>query len=416
MKILFIHQNYPAQFKQLAPALANRGHDVRALAINGEQTQGVKLVNYVLDRGSSKNIHPWALDFEAKLIRGRSAGRAMQQLKTEGFTPDLIIAHPGWGEALFARDVFPEAKQLHFLEFFYGPEGKDVNFDSEFAKDNFESKAKVRVKNASPLLNLQEMDRGYAPTEWQKSTWPPHYHDKIDVIFDGIDTEVVCPKKPNPLEIKHKDSSLVKRLINENDEVITFVNRNLEPYRGYHSFIRALPEIQKKRPNAITLIVGGDGVSYGAPAPEGTNWKNYFLEEVKDSLDLSRVVFLGKVSYDVYLNLLRLSSCHVYLTYPFVLSWSCLEAMSAGCIVVGSKTQPVEEVISHGTNGLLVDFFDYEAISAQVIDVLENQGKYHHLRVEARKHVIKHYDLETQCLPKQIKLVESMLKDSKVMA
>ena len=186
------------------------------------------------------------------------------------------------------------------------------------------------------------------------------------------------------------------------DEVITFVNRNLEPYRGFHVFMRALPALLRRRPNAQVLIIGGNDVSYGQPPPHGENWRTVMLRELHGQLPMDRIHFVGKVPYKVYLNVLQVSACHVYLTYPFVLSWSCLEAMAAGCVVVGSKTQPVQEVIEHGKTGLLVDFFDRDALVNEVVTVLDNRADYAAMREAARAHVVAHYDLMRVCLPEQL--------------
>ena len=197
-------------------------------------------------------------------------------------------------------------------------------------------------------------------------------------------------------------------ILHAGEEVLTFVNRNLEPYRGYHQFMRALPRILREWPNAEVLIVGGDDVSYGAKAPEGRTWKQIFLDEVQADLDPARVHFLGRIPYDAYLNVLRVSRCHVYLTYPFVLGWSCIEAMSAGCLVVGSATAPVQEVIKHGANGLLVDFFDHRALADNVIGVLAQPEKYAPMRASARATAVERYDLDSQCLPRQLRLIEQL--------
>ena len=228
---------------------------------------------------------------------------------------------------------------------------------------------------------------------------PEAYQEGISVIFDGIDTQVV---KPDPQAV----FIFGDRSFSVGDEVITFINRNLEPQRGYHIFMRALPEILRRRPNAVALIVGEDGVSYGLPPANGNSWKQIFLDEVKNRLDLSRVFSLGRIAYVEYLRLLQISACHVYLTYPFVLGWSCIEAMSAGCLVVGSATPPVQEVIEHDKNGLLVDFFDVDALADTVADCLARPVHYAHLRTAARQTVVTRYDLNTVCLPAQMRFVE----------
>jgi len=406
MKILFIHQNFPGQFRALSNALATKGHEVRAIAITGKEVPGVDVQNYIVQRGSSKNIHPLVTDFETKIIRGEACANALEKLKKEGYAPDLVIAHSGWGETAFLKDIFPDVKFCNYFEFYYKV-GTDTHFDPEFSRDSSLSRMRLRTKNASHLLALESMDIALCPTNWQASTAPEIYKSKIKVVFDGIDTDIVKPNLDASLTIKKQNGATFN--FTKNDEIITFVNRQLEPYRGYHSFIRSLPKILKTRPQAKVLIVGGDKVSYGAQAPDGKTWKHIFYDEIKDQVDESRIFFLGNISYDAYLSLIQISSVHVYLTYPFVLSWSCLEALSVGLVVVGSKTPPVEEVINHKKNGILVDFFNYAEISNAVIHVLENPNEYENIRQAARKTIIDKYNLKTVCLPKQIEIIESIL-------
>jgi len=403
LRLLFVHQNFPGQFKHLAPALAAMGHTVKAMAIDGPGLPNLDLVRYKPARGTSREIHPWAAEFETKVIRGEACAAAALKLKAEGFSPDVIVANPGWGESLFLKDVWPEARLLALIEFYYVARGLDYNFDPEFGGTDVARDARLRTKNAHMLLALEAMDWGVCPTQFQASTVPRTYRDRISVIFDGIDTGAVSPDASATLTVEG-------RTFRAGDEVLTFVNRNLEPYRGYHIFMRALPEILEKRPNAVALIVGGDEVSYGAAAPDGKTWKQIFHDEVKARLDASRVFFLGRVPYAQYLKVLQVSRCHVYLTYPFVLGWSCIEAMSAGCLVLGSRTPPVEEVIAHGKSGLLVDFFDVKALASTVIEALGRPERYVPLREAARRAAIERYDLRSICLPQQIALVERLAR------
>ncbi len=402
MNLLFVHQNFPGQFKHLAPHFAGAGHRVHAFAIEGRDVPGVEVHRYQLNRGSSRQIHPWAQEFETKVIRGEACAAASSQLKAQGFTPDVIVANPGWGESLFLKDVWPGARLLAFIEFYYAARGLDFDFDPEFHRRDLARDAQLRAKNAHLLMTLEDMDWGLSPTHFQRSTVPETYRDRISVIFDGIDTGVVRPDSVATITLKDRSAR-------SGGEVITFVNRNLEPYRGYHIFMRALPEILRRRPQAIALIVGGDGVSYGAAAPAGKTWKQVFLDEVKDRLDLSRVFFLGRLSYADYLKVLQVSACHVYLTYPFVLGWSCIEALSAGCLVVGSATPPVKEVIEHEKNGLLVDFFDVGTLADTVVDCLARAERYAPLRAAARRTAVERYDLATVCLLQQVQLVERLV-------
>jgi glycosyltransferase involved in cell wall biosynthesis len=401
MNILFVHQNFPGQFKHLAPALLKAGHKVVALGIGGAGLAEIPLVRYKPGRNTSRDLHPLARDFETKLIRGDACAAASVRLKRGGFNPDVIVLNPGWGEGLFLKDVWPDAKMLTLLEFFYAARGLDADFDPEFRIDDIAQDARVHIKNASLLMALDSMDWGMSPTQFQHSVMPRAYRDRISVVFDGIDTGVVRPDAAASF-------TLAGKTLRAGDEVLTFINRNLEPYRGYHQFMRALPRIMRERPNALVLVVGGDEVSYGAAAPAGKTWKQLFFDEVKDRVDVSRLHFLGRIPYVSYLQLLQVSACHVYLSYPFVLGWSCIESLSAGCLVVGSATAPVQEVIQHQQNGLLVDFFDHDALAKAVIATLAQPAAYAHLRHAARESAVVRYDLATQCLPRQIELIDQL--------
>ncbi len=408
MNILFIHQNFPGQFKFLAPALAAQGHRVVAMIMQKTELrewQGVRLLPYGARRGTTPNVHPWVSDFETKAIRGEACFRAALQLKAEGFMPDVVIAHPGWGESLFVKEVWPQAKLGIYCEFFYHAQGADVGFDPEFPSTDDGEACRLRLKNLNNLLHFEVADAGLSPTEWQASTFPERFRQKISVIHDGIDTRAVAPAPGVSLTLGGK------LVLTRNDEVVTFVNRNLEPYRGYHVFMRALPQLLRARPNARVLIVGGDDVSYGARAPDGKKWKDIFAAEVRPQIsdaDWSRVHFLGNLPYQQFIPLLQLSAVHVYLTYPFVLSWSLLEAMSAGCAIVASDTAPLREAIRDGDTGRLVDFFNHEALAAQVAAVLADAGERQRLGANARSFAQETYDLRSVCLPRQLAWVDAL--------
>ena len=380
MRILFVHQNFPGQYRHIAAHYARNGHQVAAIGENKnlrrlQPVPGVRLLGYDAPAGSF-------------IQRGRRVAAGAAHLRLSGFWPDVIFVHIGWGEALFLKDVFPEAHIVLYCEYFYRAHGGDMGFDPEFPSTP-EKRLRVRVMNAPLLMALDASDIGVAPTLWQQSRFPAIYRPGIRVIHDGIDTDRVTPGQPE-------------------EELITYVSRNLEPYRGFHTFMRAIPEIQRRRPNARIVIVGGDDISYSPRLRSGQTYRQRLLAELAGRIDLSRVRFMGRIPYADYLALLRKSAVHIYLTYPFVLSWSLLEAMSAGCLVVGSRTPPVQEVMRDGENGLLVDFFSPAAVAERIGYALERQGELKPLRVAARQTVVQRYDLRRVCLPGQLALVEAL--------
>ena len=403
MNILFVHQNFPGQYKHLAPALAARpGYKVVALGMNQQlpALPGIPAIYYQVSRGNTPGIHPGLIDAESKLIRGEAAAAAAEQLRQQGFIPDLICVHPGWGESLFLDEIYPNTPQLHYCEFFYRTRGSDVDFDPEYAIVDLASRCRVRFKNAANLFSLHTATWGISPTAWQRAQYPVLDQARISAIHDGIDTACVIPNPQASLQINNRNLEL-----RAGDEIITFVNRNLEPMRGFHRFMRALPAIQRRRPQARILIVGGDEVSYGKALPAGQTYRQKYLAEIGDQLDHSRIHFVGRVPYPVFLGLLQVSAVHVYLTYPFVLSWSMVETLAAGTLVVASDTKPVAEVIKDGVNGRLVGFFDIKGWSAALTDALARPEAYLAMRETARVMARDKYDLRTVCMPRQIALL-----------
>ena len=411
MNILFVHQNFPGQFKHLAPALARLGHRVVAMHINASPPMpGVSLVRYGVQGRPGQGTQRWMADLEVKTLRGEAAWQAAMHMREQGFVPDVIVAHPGWGESLFLQQVWPQARMGIYCEFFYKAEGADVGFDPEFGLPAADNACRLQMKNANYELHFSRVQAGISPTHWQASLFPEPFASRIAVIHDGIRTDLI---RPDPKATVRLDTAQGPLTLSAQDEVISFVNRNLEPYRGYHQFMRALPAILQARPKAQVVVIGGNEVSYGAAAPPGADgqaqtWREIFLNEVKDQLDLQRVHFVGKVPYKDFLRVLQVATVHVYLTYPFVLSWSLLEAMSAGCAIVASDTAPVREAIRHGETGQLVDFFDHAALAQQVIALCDKPPERARLGKQARAFAVEHYDLEQHCLPQQIAWVQAL--------
>jgi glycosyltransferase involved in cell wall biosynthesis len=407
MNFLLIHQNFPGQYKHLAPALAQQGHRVVGLGEIKQRGElpGVEQLGYQPPQPAAATTHHYLQGLEAHVRRGQQVVRVLQQLQRSGFRPDLILAHPGWGEALYLKDMYPRVPLIGLFEFYYRSQGEDVGFDPEFPTD-LDRYCRARTRNAHLLIALEAVDWGVCPTAYQRSVHPEVFHPKLRVIHDGIDTDLACPNPTISLTLNPPGQPLT---LTRQEEVITFVNRNLEPYRGYHIFMRALPQLLRQRPQVQVIIVGGEGVSYGAAAPTGTSWKQIYLEEVENQIDLNRVHFFDRLPYHQLIQLFQVSSVHVYLTYPFVLSWSMLEAMACGGLVIGSRTAPVEEVIRDGENGLLVDFFSPEEICDRIYQVLDHPDRMQTLRHQARQTILEHYDLKQVCLPQQLNLVQEVL-------
>ncbi len=406
MKILFVHQNFPGQYKHLAPAFATRGAQVIALTDRNNQARarhlanGVEVLAYASPPNTSPATHNYLQSAEAHVRRGQAAARAALQLQRKGFSPDVIVGHPAWGECLFLKDVFPAAKLLLYAEFFYRSAGSDFNFDPEYPA-SFDQRCKLRLRNSTQLVSFESADAAVSPTFWQRRQYPEPCRERISVVHDGIDVSRVLRRRDARFTLPNG------KVLTTEDEVVTYVARNLEPYRGFHRFMRALPRIQTARPSAKIVIVGGDEISYGRMLPDGKTYRELMLAELGAAIDLDRVFFLGRIPYDRYLDLLSISSVHVYLTYPFVLSWSMLEAMACDCVVVGSRTPPVEEVIEDGKNGYLVDFFSADSIAEKVVDVLKYRAEKEAIGALARQTVLDRFALG-RCLPLQIELVERL--------
>lgn len=405
MNILFVHQSFPGQYRHILRALAAQGeHQLVGLGIaelSEPLPEGVTYLRYGLSRGNTPGVHDWLLDVDSKLVRGEACAMAAAKLRHNGFVPDVICAHPGWGEALFLRDVWPAVPLLCYQEFFYNSRGFDYDFDPELQGiPDWQACARLRLKNANPLLMLQASSWNITPTQFQRSTFPSEWQKRFSVIHDGIDTQLAAPD-PDVAPLLLPDGTL----LSSGDATITFVNRHIEPHRGCHTFIRAIPEIQRLHPHARIVIVGATtGVSYGKSGPNDC-WRDVFLQEVSSRYNPERVHFTGSLPYAHFLHLLKLSACHVYLTYPFVLSWSLLEAMSTGLPVVGSATPPVQEVVRHGETGLLVDFFSPTSLSEAVNNLLDDPTLAAKLGQQARQLVLDRFSLQ-HCVPRQLSLIQ----------
>lgn len=402
MNILFSHRNFPAQFRHVLIELAKDSKNKIVFLTSRKDTpniKGVTKVIYKTKREVPDNTHNYLRFYEESIIHGQAVAEAAIALKNQGFVPDVIYGHT-WGNTMFMKDIFPEVPLICYFEWFYNSEGADVGFDGAVQNEN--ARAKTRCKNSHLLVDLYSCDKGISPTFWQRNQFPKEYHDKIEVLHDGIDTDFFVPNE----EVKFKVPGSELEL-SCNDEVITYATRGMEPYRGFPQFMEAAEKLLKRRPNAHVLVGGEDRVCYGQKLPEGQTFKKLMLEKL--DLDSSRLHFTGTLPYNEYLKLLQVSSAHVYLTYPFVLSWSLIEAMSVGCPIVASNTKPVLEVIKDGHSGLLVDFYDIDAIVGKVEYILDNQDEVKSIRGNTRKTAVEHYDLK-MLLPKHINMIRTISK------
>lgn len=408
MKILFIHPNMPGQYKHLARILAeDKNNQVVFLTKEKPDVNipGITKVEYKMTREVSPETHRYLINLERAVFNGQEVWRVCNQLKAKGFVPDVVVMHPGWGDGLFIKDIFNGVPCLSFLEFYYSAYSGDVNFlrldyiqTAPYTRSP-DDNARVRLKNACNLYNLEICDWGVSPTHWQNIQNPKWFHSKISVLHDGIDTNVVVP--PDGTE----SISINGKTLTKNDEVITYIARNFEPYRGLPTAMRAFKEIQKRRPNAHIVCVGADGVSYGASPPAGTTFRRMMLEETKP--DMNRLHFIGYLKHQDMLNVLKVSSAHIYLTVPFVLSWSMMEAMASECVLLGSNTPPVMEVLKHEYNGIIIDFYDHMELADWVDKIFTHPTRMRHLGKAARQSILDHYSLR-KLLPLHIDLIRDL--------
>lgn len=404
MRVLFLHPNFPAQFRHLAVALAKDSNHqvVFGTARKEGSLAGVAKAMYTPSRDANPQTHHYVRPLENAVLQGQAVYRLAEGLKTRGFVPDVVYGHSGWGPTLFIKDAFPNAKLLCYFEWFYHARGSDADFDPNDPL-TLDDEARIRLKNAPILIDLYSCDRGLSPTNWQQQQFPPEYRGKITVHHDGIDTEFFQPQPGSQLVLPRIELDLTGVR-----EIVTYVARGMEPYRGFPQLIEAIGLLQQRRPECHAVIVGENRVAYGKQLPDGKTYKDAMLEKVP--LDLNRVHFTGLLPYSEYLQVLQASSVHIYLTRPFVLSWSMLEALSAGCLVVASRTAPVTEVIEDGVNGLLVDFFSPQEICDRVEEVLNHPTQMAEIRAKARETIQERYDM-AQLLPQHLQWIRQVVED-----
>jgi glycosyltransferase involved in cell wall biosynthesis len=396
MKIVFVHQNFPGQFARLAMVLAQEGHEVVGLGTRRTcSLPGIVYHPYAPvdgpDDAPFQNRYSPAIP---RLRRAYGVAHRAHALAQQGFDPDIVVVNTGWGENLFLKDVWPNARHVAYFEYYYAAKGQDLDFDPEFPVPSMETIWRLRIKNAMQLGALDAADIAVAPTRFQRDTFPTYLRDRLAVIHDGIDAENLKPN-PDAWMKLGKDGPRLDR----DTPVVTYVTRNIEPMRGSHIVLRSLPDILDIDPRLQVVVVGGTGTSYSGNAPGEKTWLDIFRSRIKRPVDWSRVHFVGNLPYDQFVRVLQISSAHLYLTYPFVLSWSLIESMALGCRIVASDTDPVREVIQDGVNGRLFPFFDEKALAERVRETLADKDRSAVMASEARKIALGKYDFQTVCLP-----------------
>lgn len=406
MIVFFIHPSAPAQYRHLVKAHADRGDQVYFICREiVERVDGVEYLSYLAPRLPKTDAsNRLSLNFQLATLCGERVAASCEALKARGITPDVIHGHGGWGDLLYVKDVYPNVPLACYSEYYYHPTGLDLGFDPEFDPVFLEPKI-LQARNASIALTALRADINLTPTRWQKSVLPPALAASTRVLHEGIDTREAQADEQAVFQVPGTALQLRKT-----DQVITYVSRSLEPYRGFHTFMRSLPTVLAANPRAQVLIVGAENTTYGGTLSAGDSYKKLLLSELSGRIDLSRVHFCGSIPRQAFIRLLQVSSAHVYLSYPLFISWSCLEALASSCLVIGSKTGPVMDVIEDRHNGLLVDFFRPDELSAALNEVLRSPKAFQPIRKKARQSIVKRFDLHQRCLPEWLALSGTLAK------
>ncbi|MES2493178.1 MAG: glycosyltransferase [Pseudomonadota bacterium] len=403
-KVLFVHNGAPGRFTHLARALLARGWDGALInGPTGTDIAGLDNRRFPFEPPAVRPAYRPVERVEQALLMGRGAARVAERLKAEGFAPDLIIGHPGWGEMLYLDEVFRGVPQIQLGEYYYHTEGADSNFDPEFPARLLDSRIMVVAQNAHFALSYVAAAAIVVPTPFQASLIPHCFQGKVRVIHEGIDTAAIAPTGREHLKLA--DGTV----FDGSFPVISFANRRFEPIRGVHVFLRMLPLLFELVPDVRVLMIGADDPgTYGLPPAGGGTWLQAMRTELAGKLDWTRVHVLPPLPHKQLHRVFSNTTAHVYLTYPFVLSWSLLEAMACEAVVVGSDTAPVRDAIRHGENGVLVDFFDAEAMAQQLAAVCRDPARFAHLRPAARASVVRDYDRAAICDPAWMRLIDEI--------
>jgi glycosyltransferase involved in cell wall biosynthesis len=404
MHVLFVHQNFPAQFGHVARRLATLGHRCTFLSERARPNgwDDIDYRQYKVRGGATERNHYCSRGFENAIWRCQAVYEATKEQPR--IEPDLIVAHSGFGSSLFLSEL-TDAPVINYFEYYFHPRNSDLDFRPDF-RGTLAHQLRSRARNAMILLDLENCALGYSPTHWQHQQLPVRYHDKVRVVFDGIDTDIWRP-------VDRPDSRRLGRIIPKNARFVTYVSRGLESMRGFDVFMQASRLVAQRHPDVYFLVVGQDRCVYGDDrAVTGSeSFKKWVLSRA--TYDLDRYLFLGRVTPAQLVEIFALSDVHVYLTVPFVLSWSLLNALSCGVPVIASNTGPVQEVIQNGENGVLVNFFDIETMQEQILAALDQPDALRAtLGAAGRQLIEQKYSLDV-CVPQQVELFEAAIQANK---
>ena len=400
MHILFVHKNYPAQFGHIARHLIDQ-HGFQCTFASEKppaQWEGLERIQYVVKSGATERTHYCSRSFENQIWHSHALFDLLRS--RPDIRPDLIVGHSGFVSTLYLRELY-DCPIINYFEFFYHTKDSDLDFRKDLPAYGIQELLRARTRNAIFLLDLENCDGGYSPTEFQRSQLPVAYHDKVATIFDGVDTNVWKP-------IAEPSRMIGGWQLPADKKIVTYVSRGMEAMRGFDVFMKIAKQLCDRRDDVLFVVVGEDRVAYGGDErfTEGKTFKHWVLSQ--DDYDLSRILFLGRIPPVQLAQLFSISDLHIYLTVPFVLSWSLVNALACGATVMGSDTAPVREMIQHGENGLLFDFFDFESAVATAEDVLDHPEAYRNLGSTAVERIRLNYSLDA-CLPKIMELYTSVV-------
>tara|TARA_Y100001954_G_scaffold234525_1_gene290197 strand:+ start:5046 stop:6257 length:1212 start_codon:yes stop_codon:yes gene_type:complete len=379
MKILLIHQNFPGQFRQLAPHLLDRGHELVAICSHQRPVlEGVRVLRYEEPAKPVGELPHSTLLWHEALQRASVVAKLCSGLASEGWQPDRILAHTGWGETLGLHEVWPDVPQIVWPELWLRPEHGGYGVDPLKLHVGLDQYLDHLGRNALTARALDHAVAWVLPTRHQANSFPVEFQgSRLCVIHEGIDSHLASPDPSVSYEVGgHR--------VDRSVPTITLVNRNLERLRGFDVFMRALPIIQAQHPTVRVLIVGDNEGGYGGGHASGRPLREVMLEELDGQLDMNRIHFLGRIPHPYLIKLLQATWVHVYLSYPFIMGWSLLEAMSCGCCIVGSRGMPVEEAIHNGVDGVLVPMDDHQRLAQRVLVLLANPHLRQQLGFNAR--------------------------------